>query len=186
MKSNSLQEDALEWCSEDRSIFYRTPLIAYGLFLLWKIFAHNEIFTPLDFLNLGIHELGHVAFRPLGEWMGIAGGSIAQVVAPIYGIWQFIRQRDYFASAFSLAWLGESLDNLSIYIGDARKQELPLVNVFGGDPLHDWNYLLASGNLLHMDNTYALRVRILAFVMVASFLWLGLWLLQKMWKSQRS
>lgn len=186
MEFAQTKEDALAWCREDRSVSARLPLLAYGVFLLWKITFRPDLFTPIDFLNLGIHELGHVVAMPLGEWIGIAGGSLAQLAVPVYGIWQFLHQRDYFASAFGFAWLGESLGNLSVYIADARKQELPLANLFGGDPIHDWNYLLGEANRLAYDNVYALRVRFLGFTSVIVFLWLGVWLLRKMWESREN
>jgi hypothetical protein len=173
------KQDAIDWCAEDRSIFPRLPLLAYGIFLLWKTAFHPELFTPIDFLDLGIHELGHIVCMPFGEWIGIAGGSLAQIVAPGFGVWQFLRQRDYFAAAFALGWLGESLANLSVYIGDARAQELPLANLFGGDPIHDWNYLLASMNRLGSDTAYAHRVQGLGFLFAIAFVWIGSWLIWK-------
>ncbi len=179
----SLEEkriDARAWCTEDRSFFWRLPIFAYGLFLLWKTALRPDLFTPFDFLNLGIHELGHIVTMPFGEWIGIAGGSIAQILAPLFGVWQFLRQRDYFAAAFSFAWLGESLANLSVYIGDARKQELPLANLFGGDPIHDWNYLLTSLDRLGSDTLYARRVQAMGILSVLVFIWLGGWLLKEM------
>jgi hypothetical protein len=176
-----MQADAREWCREEgRALWPRLPLLAYGLFLLWKVARRPDIFTPFDFLNLGIHELGHIVCMPLGQWIGIAGGSLAQVAAPLFGVWQFLRQRDYFAAAFSLAWLGESLGNLSVYIGDARRQELPLANLFGGDPIHDWNYLLGSMDRLQLDIVYAMRVRFLGILCVLAFLWIGVWFINSM------
>jgi hypothetical protein len=180
MTLKTLKADALEWCQEDRSLALRLPLLAYGIFLLWKIAFRPQLFTPFDFLNLGIHELGHMVAMPFGEWIGIAGGSIAQLVAPVFGVWQFLRQRDYFGAAFSLGWLGESLSNLSVYIGDARAQELPLANLFGGDPIHDWNYLLAEANRLQSDGFFADRVRFAGFLCASAFVWLGGWLLWNM------
>lgn len=179
-----MREDALAWCAEGRHAGWRLLFLAYGVFLAWKLLFRPEFFTPLDFLNLGIHELGHVVAMPLGEWIGVAGGSAAQLLAPVYGIWQFRRQRDYFGAAFGFAWLGESLGNLSVYIADARKQELPLANLFGGDPIHDWNYLLLEANRLNMDHAYAMRVRFLGLVMVGVFLWAGTWLVWNIAKAK--
>ncbi|HEY8280490.1 MAG TPA: hypothetical protein VIH99_12750 [Bdellovibrionota bacterium] len=180
MSWNELRQDALDWCAEDRSISARLPVLAYGIFLAWKTALRPDLFTPFDFLNLGIHELGHVVCMPFGQWIGVLGGSLAQVVAPIFGAGQFLRQRDYFAAAFAFGWLGESLANLSVYIGDARKQELPLANLFGGDPIHDWNFLLTSMNKLAMDTTYAKRVQALGFASNLLFLCLGVWLVRRM------
>jgi hypothetical protein len=180
MTLHELKADADAWCAEDRSALARVPLLLYGIFLLWKTALHPEVFTPVDWLDLAVHEMGHVVFMPLGQWLGVAGGSIAQLVAPLFGAWQFLRQRDYFAAAFALGWLGESLANLSVYINDARAQDLPLANLFGGDPIHDWNFLLASVNRLASDHAYALRVRTLGFFFAALFVWQGSRLLWKM------
>lgn len=179
---NELKADIDAWCTEGRSVVARLPLYAYGVFLLWKTALHPELFTPVDWLNLGVHELGHVVFGIGGEWIGVAGGSLAQLLAPAFGAWQFLRQRDYFGAAFALGWLGESLANLSVYIADARKQELPLANLFGGDPIHDWGYLLASVNKLAMDATYAKRVQALGVLFVIFYLWCGGRLLLRMWR----
>lgn len=181
---DALKADALEWCKEDRSILLRLPVLAYGVFLVWKVARDPSLFTPFDFLNLGIHELGHIVCMPFGEWIGIVGGSAAQVIAPVFGAWQFLRQRDYFGAAFAFGWLGESLGNLSVYVGDARKQELPLANLFGGDPIHDWNYLLTSANRLASDATYAKRVQALGLLSAIIFVWLGGWLLWNVWKAR--
>lgn len=180
----SLRGSALEWCAEDRTVAWRLPVYAYGVFVLGKALFAPALFTPLDFLNLALHEMGHMVFMPLGEWLGIAGGSIAQLVAPLYGVWQFLRQRDFFAAAFGFAWLGESLANLSVYIADARRQELPLANLFGGDPIHDWHYLLAASNRLHLDQAYALKVRGAGVLCAVAFLWLGGWLLLQIHKAR--
>jgi hypothetical protein len=158
----------------------RIPLLFYGIFLVWKVGLHPDFFTPIDWLDLAIHEMGHVIFAPFGQWMGVSGGSITQLLAPLAGTWQFLRQRDYFGAAFALDWLGESLGNLSVYIGDARKQDLPLANLFGGDPIHDWNFLLGSMNRLAQDQVFARRVQALGVLMVALYLWFGLWLLWNM------
>jgi len=177
----NFRESARDWCREGHDYRWRILFLLYGVFLAWKISLRPETFTPIDFLDLGIHELGHVLFMPFGEWIGVLGGSLTQILAPIYGIWQFLRQRDFFAASFAIAWLGESLGNLSVYIGDARSQELPLANLFGGDPIHDWNYLLSSVNRLGMDTKYALLVRGLGLACVLAFLWTGTWMLWQMY-----
>lgn len=130
---SEIRERAAAWCREDRGYLGRMILLAYGAFVLFKILRNEGPFTPLDFLNLGIHELGHIVCMPFGEWIGIAGGSIAQ--------------------------------------------ELPLANLFGGDPVHDWNYLLGHAHALARDAQLAGAVRFFAFISTLYFLWTGTWLI---------
>ena len=95
-------------------------------------------------------------------------------VAPVENYLSVSRQ---LGLGIGFAWLGESLLNLSIYVADARKQELPLVNMFGGDPIHDWNFLLGSLNKLSSDLRYAAGFRFVGFLSTVIFLWAGSWLI---------
>ena len=169
----SLRQDAKDWCAEDRNPWPRAFLLAWGVWVATKILRDDQSWTPIGFLNFGIHELGHIIFMPLGEWMGVLGGSLFQCLVPVYGIWQFLRQRDYFAAVFCLSWLAESLLYISAYIADARDMELPLVSPFGGDLIHDWNYLLSSLHWLGYYKSIALKVRGSALVSELAFLYLG-------------
>ncbi len=47
----------------------------------------------LDNVDLPIHEFGHILFRILGEFMGIAGGSLFQVIFPLVFVGYFVWQR---------------------------------------------------------------------------------------------
>ena len=71
-------------------------------------------------LNLAIHEIGHVLFGFAGAFIGIAGGTILQIAAPLIAGWMFYRQRDYFAIAIALCWLATSFFDVAVYAADAR------------------------------------------------------------------
>ena len=58
-------------------------------------------------------------------------------------------------------------------MNDARARALPLVSPGGGEPLHDWFYLLNRLGLLEMDHALALIVRGLGVVSMLVFLVLG-------------
>ena len=161
---DEIRERAKAWCGEDRNYWVRLPLLVYGVYILVKILSNDNTRSPLGQICFGIHELGHIVTMPFGQWIGVAGGSLAQVLAPLFGIWQFLRQEDFFGAAFCLSWLAESLLDLSFYIGDARAMDLPLANLFAGDPIHDWNYLLGSMHLLNWDVRLAGLTRFSAFV----------------------
>ena len=53
-----------------------------SIYFLWCAYnPSNAVFMHL--INTPIHEAGHVFFRILGEFMGIAGGSLFQIIVPM-------------------------------------------------------------------------------------------------------
>ena len=177
--------EASEW-AEDK--FAPLRLILW-LFLFYIFLRHlgdpmyQSIFKPL---NLGIHELGHLVFSPLGQFLMMAGGTIAQCLVPLISFFMFYRQRDYFAFTVSFCWMGTNLFSVAGYMADARKMALPLVTPFGGEEIiHDWNYLLGKLGLLNSDTVLAGFVRLLAILNMVIGLVFGAWLLLKMFKKKR-
>lgn len=143
---------------------------------------YQSWFKPL---NLGIHELGHMLFRPLGEFMMVLGGTFWQLTVPKISFFMFYKQRDYFALAVSFCWLATNYYDVATYIGDARARELPLVSPFGIGPItHDWHYLLTRLGMLELDTTIAAVIRVLAAVSMIIGLGWGVWTISKMIKSR--
>ncbi len=137
-------------------------------------------------LNLGIHELGHILFGPLGQFMSIAGGSIFQCLVPMIGMVMFVRQRDPFAVCFAFGWLGTNLFDVATYVADARSMELPLVSPFAGEEiLHDWNWLLEHTGLLAQDQSIATMLRLAAHASFALGTLGGGWVLWRMRQNAR-
>lgn len=112
----------------------------------------------LDDVNLAIHEAGHVFFQPLGDTVGVLGGSLLQVIVPLAFVVYFLRQRETFSASVVAAWLGASLGNVALYIADARAQELPLLG--GENAIHDWWYLLTEWDRLPQDLAIARWIRV--------------------------
>ncbi len=129
-------------------------------------------------LNLAIHEIGHVLFGFVGDFIGIAGGTILQVAAPVVTAWLFYRQRDFFAIAVALCWLGTSFFDVAVYAADARAGDLPLVGLGGGDPEHDWFIMLAETDLLNHDKSIGAVFRSLGFASFLAGLMFGAWLVR--------
>jgi hypothetical protein len=103
----------------------------------------------LDNVNLIVHEAGHVLWRPFGEFLYFLGGSLTQVIVPLAFVVYFWRSNQRFAACVAAFWTATSLFHLSVYVGDARAMELPLL---GGEYVtHDWNWILGQMNLLSMD-----------------------------------
>ena len=174
-----LRDDAADWC-RGRSWAARAPLMLWFGYVLVRHLASPEYRSVVAPLNLGIHEAGHLLFRWLGEFLGIAGGTLLQLAAPFVAMGMFYRQRDWFGIAFGFGWLSTNLFDVAVYAGDARRQTLPLVSVGGGDVWHDWNYLLSATGLLAWDGFLAFLFRAAAVAAMAVALGGGGWLLWRM------
>jgi len=140
----------------------------------------SEYWTIFAGITLGVHEAGHVVFSVFGELLEVGGGSIMQLAIPVIVMLLFLRQREYFGISVALSWLAMSLSNLATYIGDARSQDLPLVSLGSGDPIHDWHYLLARSGLLEYDHALARLARFVSVIsLLTAFAW-GAWLCNTM------
>lgn len=115
----------------------------------------------LDNVDLAIHETGHLIFRILGEFMGVAGGSLFQVILPAVFVGYFIWQKSYYSAAIVMLWVGQSLLNVWVYAADAVKMQLVLTSGFTGaeGSFHDWNYLLTATGLIDSTKTVAGLIR---------------------------
>ena len=126
-------------------------VFAVGLSVYFLCIAWNPMQGSfLDNVDLPIHETGHLLFRILGEFMGIAGGSLFQVIFPAVFVGYFLRQRSFYSAAIVLLWVGQSILNVWVYASDAIVMQLVLTSGFTGSEgsLHDWNYLLTATGLL--------------------------------------
>lgn len=180
-----LRDDAAEWC-RGRWWFVRAPILVWFGSILVRHWSDPDYQSLWKALNLGIHELGHIVFRPFGMFVSIAGGSLLQCLAPVIAIPMFFRQRDYFAIMVCLGWLSTNFFDVAVYAGDARAQALPLVSVGGGEVYHDWNYLLGHLGMLGMDATVALVFRIAATASMGTCLAGGAWLMWEMARTCRT
>src|SRR3954469_3770988 len=102
-------------------------LSLYGLRLL----LHPDAGSPLDSVDLPIHETGHLVFAPFGEFMQFLGGTLFQLIIPATFVVYFWRRRDRHAASVATWRVAQSLWNISIYVADARAEALPLVG--GGE-----------------------------------------------------
>lgn len=119
------------------------------IYFLWCAYApENAVFMHL--VNTPIHEAGHVFFRILGEFMGIAGGSLFQIVVPIVFCGYFVYHKKPFSASIVLFWVGNNFLDVYVYASDAVVMQLPLLSGVTGSEggFHDWNYLLTETGLL--------------------------------------
>ena len=136
---------------------------AAAAYFLWAA-AHPDSWRLIDGVNLVIHEAGHLVFRPFGEFLSIAGGSLFQVIVPTVFAGYFYFNRKPYSYALVLFWAGESLLNVSVYAADSVAMQLPLLG--GDNSIHDWNYMLDHLGLLRQTASIALFIRALGTLVI--------------------
>jgi len=183
----AFRTEALDWC-RGRNWYVRVPFLIWLAYVLVRHLSNPMYSSILGALNLGLHEFGHLVFSPFGQFLQILGGSLFQVFAPIFGIFNFYRQEDFFAIALSFGWFSTSLFDMARYVSDARTMNLPLVSPFGGgdDAIHDWNFLLSRLGLLQLDTKLAFLVKCIATLSMLVCLVFGAWLLWQMYKAKET
>ncbi len=147
--------------------------------IIASLYFFSIVYNPfnpsfLDFIDLPIHETGHLIFSPFGEFLMIAGGSLFQVAFPMVFVGYFVYNEKPFSAAIVLFWVGQSLLNVFIYANDAVVMQLMLTSGMTGSEggFHDWNYLLETFGLLGKTNLVAGFIRFLgsAVIIISSIL----------------
>lgn len=136
----------------------------------WQFLRAPAQFRWLDSLDLAIHEAGHLIFAVGGEFLGLLGGTLAQLLLPVAFVVALWRHGDRHGATVPLWWLGQNCWNIATYVRDARAQELPLVG--GGE--HDWALLLGQFGMLHRDLALSRIVALVGFTLYALAIILGL------------
>jgi len=125
-------------------LWARAAVIAALFFFYTRWLVHEKYFSALDYVNLAFHEAGHVVLGFLPKFVMMAAGTLFQVLVPAVCLAHLLRRGANLGWQLCLFWIGQNLLNVSIYAGDAIKQELPLV----GGGVHDWTYLLTELGLI--------------------------------------
>ena len=170
------------WAS-GRSVWVRLPLLLWMAWILahyWDAPWYSTIFRGID---LVIHEIGHILWAPLGEFMGFAGGTLTQLLAPVAVGAALVRQRDWFGVSFAVCWLGINCFEIVEYAGDALTRRIPLVSPTSAEPEHDWTYMLAELGILQHTEVVAAAWLWAGRVIMTLGLAFGAWVLWEMWRS---
>jgi hypothetical protein len=124
----------------------------------------------LDMVDLPIHETGHLLFRPFGQFLMVAGGSLFQVIMPAIFVGYFVWQRSFYSAAIVLFWVGQSILNVWVYAADAVVMQLVLTSGFTGSEgsFHDWNYLLTATGLISSTKIVAGIIRFVGTLVIIS------------------
>jgi hypothetical protein len=150
-----------------RDSFKIVLAVIFTIYFLWCAYSPIDA-VFLHFVHTPIHEAGHVFFRVFGEFMGIAGGSLFQIIVPLVFFGYFVWHEKPFSAAIVLFWVGQSITDVSVYAADAVVMQLPLLSGVTGSEggFHDWNYLLTETGLLRHTNLIANLLRFFGTVTI--------------------
>lgn len=144
-------------------------LAVYLLFLLYAVLDRTG-FLFVDYVNLMIHEGGHIFFSWFGDTIRILGGTLGELIVPLLCAAAFWWRREPSAVAFCSCWFFENFLYIGTYMSDARTSALPLV---GGDE-SDWTILFTQWNVLVRDQQIGHTMRDLGYLgMFATLAWLA-------------
>ena len=132
-------------------------LAVYG----WICLRSPGNYGWLDSLDLAIHETGHLVFGFDGEVLSALGGTLFQLIVPAAFAVALWRRGDRHGATAPLWWMGQNCWNISVYVRDARAQQLPLVG--GGE--HDWAFLLDHAGWLERDQSIGGAVYLVGLVL---------------------
>ena len=141
--------------------------------------ADRSGFLFLDYVNLLIHEAGHMFFSWAGYTMMILGGTLGELLVPLLCSAYFAWQRETIGAAFCSFWFFENFPYIGTYMADARAEALPLV----GSGEHDWNILFGQWGLLSQDRAIGSFTSAVGW---AGMLGTVAWLAWRIWQSPRS
>lgn len=152
---------------------YRTwqhlAAIGFAGVCAWFVFHVGQRPPGLTYMDIAVHEVGHLIFRPFGELVMLVMGSGMQILFPLaLAAFALAFRKDLLAGAVLLAWAGEACGDAAIYIADAPHGNLPLL---GGSGEGDWTRILGPEHLskMHLADEYARNVRVVGgLLMLAS------------------
>ena len=135
------------------------------------------IIWVIDTIDLFIHETGHLVFKLFGRFMEFLGGSLFQILIPLATIIVFAKS-SLQSLPFTLYWMGQSMVNVSIYIGDAPFRRLQLIS---RSAIHDWNWLLHYTRTMNYAEDLALVVNLLGLGVCICGIGIGLFFAARQW-----
>jgi hypothetical protein len=141
--------------------------VVLTIYFLWIVYAPMQG-SFLDLVDLPIHETGHLIFRLFGEFLGVAGGSLFQIILPAIFVGYFVWRSQYYSAAIVLFWVGQSILNVWVYASDAVVMQLVLTSGFTGSEgsFHDWNYLLTRTGLIGSTKLIAGIIRAVGTIVI--------------------
>jgi hypothetical protein len=146
----------------------------------WFALVQNDETPIFAYLNIAVHESGHVLFRPFGELTMLIMGSGFEVLFPfVVGVVFLIRKRDLVSTAVSWGWSAGALASAATYIADADDGRLALLGATGPDTAGDWERILGERffDKVYLADSIAGTVRTVGYVLWVVALGLAAWVI---------
>lgn len=144
----------------------------------WFALVRNDQTPIFVYLNVAVHETGHVLFRPFGELTMLIMGSGFEVLFPVaVGVYFLVRRRDLVATAVAWGWAASALASAATYIADADDGALALLGATGPDAAGDWERILGVEffDKVYLADRIAGTVRTVGLVLWIVALALAVW-----------
>lgn len=167
-------------------------LLLLGAWYAWQ-FLRFDIADPASMpagllyaAMVPFHEVGHLLFRPFGEFLHNAGGSLAQFLMPLgFGTYFAHWRRDNLAGWLMLWWEGTQWVFLAPYCYDAKKPEMILLTARTGDTgAHDYIDMLGDLGLLNRAHEVAALMKYFGVLLMFVALVWGALLLARNWRDR--
>lgn len=143
------------------SLFF---VLVVCLYFWHYIFTYTD-WHFIDGVNLIFHEAGHTIFSFFGQFINILMGSGFQTLLPLCIVVYFFITQQKISGSLTLLWVGQNIMNVSVYVGDSIRMQLPLLG--GDNVIHDWNYLLSTLHILKYTDTIA-KVLYMSGIMIVT------------------
>jgi hypothetical protein len=146
----------------------------------WFALVKNDQTPIFVYLNIAVHEIGHVLFRPFGELTMLIMGSGFEVLFPFaVGVVFLIRKRDLVSTAVSWGWSASALASAATYIADADDGRLALLGATGPDTAGDWERILGEQffDKVYLADSIAAEVQTAGYVLWFIALGMAAWVI---------
>jgi len=122
-------------------------------------------------VDLFIHETGHLIFSIFGRFIGFLGGSLFQIIIPFSAVIVFGRS-SLKSIPFTFYWTGQSIVNVSIYVGDAPFQRLQLIS---RGAIHDWRWILNYTGMMDYAEDIAFIINATGLLLCCTGIGIGIY-----------
>jgi hypothetical protein len=146
----------------------------------WFALVKNDQTPIFVYLNIAVHEIGHVLFRPFGELTMLIMGSGFEVLFPFaVGVVFLIRRLDFVSTAVSWGWSASALASAATYIADADDGRLALLGATGPDTAGDWERILGEQffDKVYLADSIGAKVRTAGYVLWFVALGMAAWVI---------